>query len=201
MLGKCFAVIVTVSFVFALSTGNVPALSGAILDGASRAVSISYSLLGIMCLWGGIMSLLSASGLIHGTARILRPVMRFIFPNAVKTGIAEEEIVACVSANLFGLGNAATPLAIAAMKKMQEKNGTDTATDDMVTLAALGTASFNLFPSTLIALRRAAEAADPFSVIVPIWITSGACSVVAVLLCRLCCIIPAFTRRYRRRGR
>ena len=196
MLGKCFATLVTVSFIFALLSGNVPALSGAILDGAAKAVSLSYSLLGIMCLWGGIMSLLSASGLIALLSRILRPLMRLIFPHAAESGVAEEEIVACVSANLFGLGNAATPLAIAAMKRMQEENVTDAATDDMVTLAVLGTASFNIFPSTLIALRRAAGASDPYSVIVPIWITSAACCVVAVMLCRL---IPAIIRNMRRR--
>lgn len=185
MLGKCFAVLVTVSFIFALFTENIPALSGAVLDGAAKAVTLSYSLLGIMCLWGGIMSLLSASGIILRLSRLLRPLLVFVFPHALQSGVAEEEIVACVSANLFGLGNAATPLAISAMKRMQEESGTDTATDDMVMLAVLGTASFNLFPSTLIALRRAAGAADPYSVIVPIWITSALCCVVSVVLCRV----------------
>lgn len=198
MLGKCFAFLVIVSFIFALYTGNISALSGAILDGAAKAVSISYSLLGIMCLWGGIMSLLSASGIISHLSRILRPVLRLAFPHAAESGIAEEEIVACVSANLFGLGNAATPLAISAMKRMQEENNSDTATDDMVTLSVLGTASFNIFPSTLIALRRAAGSADPYSVIIPIWITSAACCIVAILLCRL---IPAARRQFsRKRG-
>lgn len=192
MLGKCFAVIVAVSFIFALFTGNIPALSGAILDGAAKAVTLSYSLLGIMCLWGGIMSLLSASGIISQLSRLLRPLLVHVFPHAFRTGVAEDEIVASISANLFGLGNAATPLAISAMKRMQSENGTDTATDDMVMLSVLGTASFNLFPSTLIALRRAAGSADPYSVIVPIWITSALGCVVSVILCRA---LAPLTRR------
>lgn len=192
MLGKCFAFIVSLSFVFAFATGNVDALSGAILDGASKAVSLSISLLGIMCLWGGIMSLLSASGIINRLSRLLRPVLVHVFPHAFMTGVGADEIVACVSANVFGLGNAATPLAITAMKRMQEENGTDTATDDMVTLAVLGTAPFNIFPSTIVALRRAAGAADPYSVIVPIWITSAAGCVFAILLSRL---LAPLTRR------
>lgn len=192
MLGKCFAALVIISTVFAVLTGNVSALSGAILDGASKAVTLSFSLLGMMCLWSGIMSLLSSSGMIRTLSRMLRPILRHVFPHAAETGDAEEEIVAAVTANLFGLGNAATPLAITAMKRMREESGSDTATDDMVTLAVLGTASFNIFPSTLIALRRAADAADPFSVIVPIWITSGACCIFAVLVCR---ILPLLARR------
>ena len=197
MLGKCFAVIVSVSFVFALLTNNISALSGAILDGASKAVTLSFSLLGIMCLWGGIMALLSSSGIISKLSRLLRPVQRHVFPDAFERGIATDEIVACVSANLFGLGNAATPLAITAMKRMQAENDSDTATDDMVTLAVLGTASFNIFPSTLIALRRAAGAADPYNIIVPIWLTSAACCLVSVLMCRT---ITTFARRLRKRS-
>lgn len=191
MLGRCFSVLVILSFIFAAATGNLPALSGAILDGASKAVTLSISLLGIMCLWGGIMSLLSASGIISRLSRLLRPVLVHVFPHAFKTGIGADEIVACVSANLFGIGNAATPLAITAMKRMQEENKSDTATDDMVTLSVLGTASFNLFPSTLVALRRAAGAADPYAVIIPIWITSAAGCIAAIILSRT---MAPFTR-------
>ncbi len=197
MLGKCFGVIVSVSFVFALLTGNVSALSGAVLDGASKAVTLSVSLCGIMCLWGGVMSALSASGVIGALSRTLRPILRHVFPDAFRTGVAENEIVACVSANLFGLGNAATPLAVSAMKRMREASGSDAATDDMVTLAVLGTSSFTLFPSTLIALRRAAGAADPYSVIVPIWLTSALCCVLSVALCRISAAVSGLRRRRR----
>ncbi len=195
MLGKSFAVMVCFSFVFALFTGNVPALSGAILDGAAKAVTLSISLLGIMCLWGGIMSLLSYSGMIRKLSRVLRPVLRHVFPNAFSTGEGEEEIVACVSANALGLGNAATPLALSAMKKMQEYSGSDTATDDMVTLAVLGTSSFNLFPSTLVALRRAAGSADPYCIVVPIWIVSALGCLTAIILSRI--MAPLTGRRAR----
>ncbi len=192
MLGKSFAAMVTISFVFALVNGRVASLSGAILDGASKAVDLSVSLLGIMCLWGGIMSLLTYSGIIKQLSRILRPVLRFVFPDAFETGEGEEEIVACVSANALGLGNAATPLAVTAMKKMREASGSDTATDDMVMLAVLGTSSFNIFPSTLVALRRAAGSADPYRIVVPIWIVSAVGCVTAVILCR---VMAPLTRR------
>ena len=184
MLGKCFSLITISSFIYAAATGRLGLLSGAILDGAGRAVTLSYSLLGVMCLWGGIMALLNAVGMIKHLSRLLRPILKFAFPYAFRTKTAEDEIVACVSANLLGIGNAATPLAISAMKKMREDSGSDEATDDMITLAVLGTAPPNLFPSTLVALRSAAGCSDPYSVIVPIWIVSTLTSLFGVVLCR-----------------
>lgn len=184
LLGKCFSLITIASFVYSVITGRLHLLSSAILDGAERAVTLSYSLLGVMCLWGGVMALLRAAGMITLLSRLLRPVLRLAFPYAFRTGVARDEIVACVSANLLGIGNAATPLAISAMKKMHDDSRSDEATDDMVTLAVLGTAPPNLFPSTLIALRRAAGCADPYSVIVPIWIVSTLTSALGVALCR-----------------
>ncbi len=198
MLGKCFGAMIFISFAFALMTGNMSALSGAILDGASKAVTLSISLCGIMCLWGGVMSALTAAGVTDAMSRLLRPVLRLAFPDAFRSGTAVGEITACVGANLLGLGNAATPLAVAAMKKMRETSLSSTATDDMVTLTVLGTSSFNLFPSTIIALRRAAGSADPYSVIVPIWITSALCCVFSVTLCR---ILASLSRLYRKQKR
>lgn len=132
------------------------------------------------------MSLLRGAGMIEKLSRLLRPVLKYAFPTAFESGVGAEEITANVSANLFGIGNAATPLAISAMKKMQENNPSpDAASDDMITLAVLNSSSLDLFPVTLIALRRAAGASDPYSVIVPIWITSLFSSVLAVVLCRI----------------
>lgn len=187
MLGICFFVITGVSVVTAACTGRLPALSGAILDGAEQAVTLTLSLLGMMMLWGGVMRVLQRAGVIRVLSRILSPVLRPAFPNAWRTGCAREEITAAVSANLLGVGNAATPLAISAMGKMQQENpDPDTATEDMVTLSVLATVSPSLLPTTVIALRRAAGAARPFEILLPVWITSLTCAVSAVILCRLC---------------
>ncbi len=186
MIGKCFALFCSISVIYSAFTGRLSDLSDAILKGADRSVELSVSLLGIMCLWGGVMALLRHSGAIERLARILRPILRFAFPAAFSKNAGAEEITANISANLFGIGNAATPLAISAMKRMQEYNPyPDEASDDMITLAVLNSSSFNLFPTTIIALRRSASSASPYSVIVPIWITSAVCSVLAVVICRL----------------
>lgn len=185
MLGKVFGVITVASFVIAILTGNIDALGNAVLDGASDAVSLTLSLAGIMCLWCGIMGVLESAGLIGRLARLMRPFLAVFFPDSCEEGAGAEEIAANVSANLLGIGNAATPLALAALEKMQRRNPhPDRPTNDMVTLAVMNTASISLLPTTILALRRAAGAADPFSVVLPIWIVSTVCALSALILTR-----------------
>lgn len=167
-------------------TGNLAQLSNAVIDGAARAVDVTLSLLGIMCLWCGVMRVLSEAGLIRKLAKILSPVMKIVFPEASRTGVGIEEITASISANILGVGNAATPLAMKAMEKMESVNPEpDTATDDMVTLAVLGCSSIDIMPTTIIAIRRAADSPEPYKIIVPVWICSVMCAVLSVVLSRM----------------
>ena len=137
--------------------------------------------------WGGVMAVLREAGVIRLFSRVLSPLLRLAFPTAWKNGAAREEITAAISANMLGIGNAATPLALEAMRKLQKENPTpDRASPDMITLSVLATASPALLPAGLIALRRAAGAAVPHAVLVPVWVVSGICAVCAVLLCRMC---------------
>lgn len=185
MIGKVVGIICLVAFVFGLATGNISAVGNAVLDGAAGAVELTVSLCGIMCLWGGIMQVLTDAGAIRVLARLLSPVLKLFFPDAAKSGEGADEIAASIGANLLGVGNAATPLALRAMEKLQKSNPTpDTASPDMITLSVLNTASLSLLPSTIVALRRAAGATEPFAVVVPVWICSGAGALLALLLCR-----------------
>lgn len=185
MLGKVFGIICVISFVFAAATGNLPSLGNAVLDGASGAVRLTLSLTGIMCFWCGLMQVFADAGLIRRLSKLLSPLLAFFFPTAWRTGKGAEEIAANIGANLLGVGNAATPLAIRAMQKMQEDNPDPTrASDDMITLAVLNTASVSVIPSTVIALRRAAGSAEPYMVVVPVWIVSVCCALLALLLTR-----------------
>lgn len=186
MLGKIFGVICTVSVVFAFINSRITELGEAVIDGASSAVSLTVSLCGMMCLWCGIMRVFERAGVIEKLAKFLSPFLKFFFPDAYKKGEGCAEIAANISANLLGIGNAATPLAICAMKKLQKNNPTPSvASPDMITLAVLNTASISIVPSTILALRRAAGSADPFYVVAPIWICSFCTSVLALLLCRI----------------
>ncbi len=186
MIGKIFGVLCFFSFVFGCVTGNLNQMGNAIIDSAGSAVSLTVSLVGIMCLWNGIMRVAQECGFINKMAVIMSPVLRFLFPETYRKKNGIGEIAASISANIFGIGNAATPLAINAMEKMQENNNDkNTATDDMIMFTVLGTASFDFFPTTLIALRRAANSHDPFEIIVPVWICSFFTAVVAILLVKL----------------
>jgi len=186
VIGKIFGILCIISFGFGVCAGNIDQMGNAIIDSASTAVELTVSLVGIMCLWNGIMSVAKECGFIEKMARLMFPLLRFLFPDACKKQNGIGEIAASVSANVFGIGNAATPLAIKAMEKMQENNpDKTTATDDMIMFTVLGTASFDFFPTTLIALRKAADSQAPFEVIVPVWICSLLTAAFAVLLVKI----------------
>ncbi|HHT54216.1 MAG TPA: spore maturation protein A [Clostridiales bacterium] len=196
MLGRVFGIICILSLVFSLITGNTSGLSNAVLDGATQAVELVLTLTGIMCLWCGIMQVFEDAGLVKRLTRLMSPLLRVFFPTAYRTKNGAEEIAANISANLLGLGNAATPLAIRAMQKMQTSNPDPTgASDDMITLAVLNTASVSILPSTIIALRRAAGAAQPYLVVVPVWICSALSALFALLLSRAAAVAGRPARR------
>jgi len=185
------------------------ALSSSVIDGAAKAVQLSISLCGAMCLWSGVMEALRLSGAVGVMSRVLRPILRVVFPSASRDERASGAISASLAANLLGIGNAATPLALGAMRAIDEaerrtpdsvthtnsprsaphKDQPRSASDDMITFAVLGTASLDIVPTTLIALRTAAGAADPFDILVPVWISSAACALLAVLLCRMLALV------------
>ena len=183
MLGKVFGILCLIALISACLCGNLSEVANAIPDGAARAVEVTISLCGMMCLWCGMMEVLTEAGMIKRLSRLLTPILRIFFPNAVQTSEGAEEISAAISANLLGIGNAATPLALRAMEQMQKHNPhPDTADGEQITLAVLSTASVTLIPANLLALRRAAGSSDPFSIMIPVWITSVLCSAMALLL-------------------
>ena len=183
MLGKIFGVFCSLSLVFGVICNRVPEVASAIPDGAGKAVEVTLTLLGMMCLWSGVMQVLSDAGIVQKIARLFAPFLRHVFPKAYKTGEGYEEICATVSANFLGVGNAATPFALRAMEQMQKHNSTpDIADNEQITLAVLSTASLTIVPANLLALRRAAGSQNPFSIMIPVWVTSLFCVAFALIL-------------------
>ena len=183
MIGKIFGVICGLSLLFGTLCGRLPEIAAAIPDGASKAVQVTISLLGMMCLWSGVMQVLLDAGIVKRLSRLFAPLLRYVFPNAYRTNEGYEEICATLSANFLGVGNAATPFALCAMRKMQAHNPhPEEADDEQITLTVLSTSSLTLVPANLLALRRAAGSADPFCIMVPVWITSLLCVAFALLL-------------------
>ncbi len=181
---KVSGILMAISFVSALAGGRMEAVSEAALAGCGKAVTLTLSLLGLMCLWGGIMGVAKEGGLLRRFAKLLSPLLRVMFPDAWKSGRGIPEIAAAIVANVLGVGNAATPLAVSAMEALAEGHEGDTASDDMVTFTVLGTAFPAFLPTTVIALRAAAGSHNPFDIVPAVWICSITLSVFAVLLAR-----------------
>ncbi len=183
MLGKIFGILTLLSILFGILTGNTEALGSAVPDGAARAVEVTLSLCGMMCLWCGMMQVFSEAGAIRKLSRLFRPLLSGIFPEAFRTDEGAEEISANISANLLGIGNAATPFALRAMEQLQKHNPhPEKASGEQITLSVLNTASVSLIPANLLALRRAAGSERPFSILLPVWIVSFCSAALALFL-------------------
>ncbi len=188
MLGKIFAVLVSISFVFAILAGRMEQVCSAAIMGAQDAVTLCFSMLGMMCLWNGIIRVLDKAGFTSALTKLVRPLLRLIYPDAYKKGRGIDEIAANFAANLLGLGNAALPLGLRAMEKLSEDGG-DVATDDMVTFSVLNTVPLQLMPTTLIALRAATGSARPYEIILPVWICSLLTIFFGALICKLFALV------------
>lgn len=161
-------------------TGQLSAVSAAAMAGAQAAVELCLSMAGAICLWSGVMTLMDRCGLSQKLARLLRPVLRRLLPNASRDSETLAAVSANVSANLLGLGNAATPLGIRAATRMARGCG-GTASDELCRLVVLNTASIQLLPTTVAAVRSAHGCAAPFDILPAVWLSS-ALSVAAGLL-------------------
>lgn len=161
--------------------GNAQAVSEAALTGASTGVQLALSLAGPLCLWSGLAHVMEQAGLTEKLAVLLRPLLARLFPQSAKDPATLGHIAANMTANLLGLGNAATPLGIAAVKRMARHAPPGAASDEMCRLIVMNTASIQLIPTTVATVRLANGCATPFDILPAVWVTS-LCSVTAGLL-------------------
>lgn len=162
---------VVLSLVFGILTGNLDAVADAALEGARSAIDLSISMAGIMCLWSGVMEIMHVCGLSAGLAKAFRPILRRLLPNACRDQETLAAVSANVSANLLGLGNAATPLGIQAARRMAQGCG-GVASDELCLLVVLNTASIQLLPATIASVRAAAGCRTPFDILPAVWLAS-----------------------------
>lgn len=183
MLNKLWFGMIVVSFLCALATGRIEALSTAAAAGADKAIQLLLSMAGVMCLWSGMMKIAEQSGLTRYLARLLSPVLCRLMPDYAKESKAMQAVCANVTANIFGLGNAATPLGILAMKEMQKGQRSLQAPNRSMTMfVVLNTASVQLIPTTIAALRQAAGSTAPYAILVPVWLSSIGALAVGLLM-------------------
>ena len=159
-------IIPAASIICGIATGRLPEVSAAVLDGAGSAVTLAISLCGVMCLWSGLMKVAEECGAVRLMSSFLSPVLSRLFRGLKKGGRAMQLIAMNLSANILGLGNATTPLGIQAMEAIQQEEspGDGTASDNMIMLTVLNTASLQLIPATAAALRTACGAERPMEI-------------------------------------
>ena len=160
---------VLVSIVFSLLTGSGTALAASVLQGAQAGVTLAISLAGSICLWTGIGKLMTETGITDQLSRLLRPLLYRIFPSTKQDTALAGDLSANICANFLGLGNAATPMGISAARRM--KRG-DTASDELCRLIVLNTASIQLIPANVAAIRSGLGCRSPFDILPAVWITS-----------------------------
>lgn len=181
VMGIFWTLMVTVSLVYGAVSGRLSAVTAAALEGAAAAVELVLVMAGALCLWSGVLELMRRSGMAAGLSRLLRPVLRRLLPQAGRDEETLDALSANVSANLLGLGNAATPAGIQAARRMAV-GCSGTASDELCRLVVLNTASVQLLPSTVAALRGGLGSAAPLDILPAVWLSS-ALSVTAGLAC------------------
>ena len=172
------------SILCGLATGRGELVAAAAVEGAQAAVELCVSIAGMLCLWTGVMEIMRRSGLAEGLSRLLRPVLSVLFPQVSGDRGVMDSISANVSANLLGLGNAATPLGIEAVRRMERKTP-GTASDAMCMLVVCNTASIQLIPTTVASVRAAAGSLSPFDILPAVWLASALSVGVGIAACKL----------------
>lgn len=190
VMSLIFSMLLAVSVIFSVLLGNHAELASAVPTGAQNAVTLALSMAGSVCLWTGVGKLMEKAGVTRWISTLLRPILKRVFPSTEKDPVLAGHLSANICANILGLGNAATPMGILAVKRMRNPKRPGYATDEMCRIIVLNTASIQLIPANVAAIRAALGCPTPFDILPSVWITSicsaGAGLLIAVLLGRLC---------------
>lgn len=173
MLNIIWPLFLIISFIYAILNGKISEVNNSIFESTKSAVELCISLLGTICLWNGIMQIASKTAIVRHLTRVLNPVMKKLFPDIKREDKVHKEITMNIIANIMGLGNAATPLGLKAMKSMQKDNKEkNRLSNSMAIFIVLNTASIQIIPTTVIAIRNSLGSNNPTAMIIPVWIST-----------------------------
>ena len=186
MLNILWPIFIILSVIYAIIFGNIEEVNTGIFNSLTEAVELSITFLGTICLWSGIMEIAKKTSLINKLNKLLKPFINFLFPDLKNNEMAKQEISMNMIANILGLGNAATPLGIKAMKTMQKENKSkDTLSNSMMMFIVINTASIQLIPTNVIAIRTSLNSQNPTSIIIPVWIATIVAGIVGITLTKI----------------
>lgn len=172
VMSYIFTGIVAFSVLGALLTGSGSELAAAIPQGAQSGITLAISMAGSICLWTGVGKLMEKAGFTGYLSRLLRPLLHRVFPSSKKDAALAGNLSANICANFLGLGNAATPMGILAAQQMATKSKNGAATNELCRLIVLNTASIQLIPATVAAVRSSLGCRTPFDILPAVWVTS-----------------------------
>lgn len=186
MLNKIWPIFIIISIIYAIFSGNLEELNNSIFDSTENTIKITLTLLGTMCLWSGLMKIASNLSLIEKFCKMLNPIINFLFPDLKENEKIKKEISMNMTANILGLGNAATPLGLKAMESMQKENEKkDTLSNSMLMFIIINTASIQVIPTTVLAIRKSLGSQNPTEILVPVWITTICAAITGIIIAKL----------------
>jgi spore maturation protein A len=186
MLKYIWSFMIVGGFLFGIINGKAQETTKAIMDGAVSGISVCIGLAGVLCLWSGVMEIADRSGITALISKITIPLISFLYPEIPKNHPAATAIVMNMTANILGLGNAATPLGIKAMEELHKLNkNKSVCSNSMIMLLVVNTSMIQLVPATIVAVRSTAGSRNPADVTVPIWIASLCASIVGITIVKI----------------
>ena len=184
MLNILWPVFIIISIVYAIFSGNIENLNNSIFESTESAVNLTLTLIGMTCLWSGIMEIASKTKIIEYLSNFLRPITKKLFLDLNENSY--NNIVMNIIANILGLGNAATPLGLKAMKELQKENkNKEQLSDNMMMLIVLNTASLQIIPTTVISIRSSLGSLNPTKIIFPVWISTICAAIVGIVFTKI----------------
>lgn len=164
---------ILLSVITGICTSRMAELSQGIMDGAQSSLELFITIAAMMCLWSGLAEIAERSGLTQKAAKLLRPLLKVLFPKLNTESKALQAISLNMTANILGLGNAATPLGLKAMQELKSESTLgEEATEEMITFVVINTASIQLVPTTVAMLRNSHGSAEPLGIMLPVWIAT-----------------------------
>ncbi|WP_461205705.1 nucleoside recognition domain-containing protein [Clostridium sp. DL1XJH146] len=184
MINFIWFFLIAVGIVIGLATGNGEIISKSVITATEDSVQLIIGLIGIMCLWSGIMKIAQKSGITDKLAKILSPILKLIFTDMPPKAMSS--VLLNLTSNMLGLSNAATPFGVKAMEEMQRENkDKERATNDMALFLVLNAACIQLIPTSVISMRAACGSENPGVIIIPATIATGFAAVMGVVYCKI----------------
>ena len=196
MLNILWPIFIIISIIYAILSGNIENLNNSIFESTQSAINLTLTLIGTTCLWCGIMEIASNTNIIKRLSTILKPFVEKLFPKIDLEGKSYQNIIMNIIANILGLGNAATPLGLKAMDELQKENkNKENLSDNMMMLIVLNTASLQIIPTSIIAIRSSLGSQNPTQIIVPVWISTVCAAIVGIIITKILIKITSGERK------